>query len=140
MTRLPPVMLAIAIVALSSACSIKSPPLDAAQTVAEQFFAARMAGDTATALSHYSTKRPAETWQAHLDHIESSLGTLLSSELKGTEVNTVLSGRYYIFDYTTRYSGGANARETLTIFNKVDEEQTTIVAHDVSADGFQPLF
>ena len=125
--------------AVLSACGTNSPKPEIAKTIAEQFYKARLAGDNAAALSHYASQRPAETWQAHLDHIESSLGALQRYELKRSEVNTVFSGRYYIFDYTTHYSSGAMARETLTIFNKVGEEETAIVAHDVSADGFKPL-
>ena len=138
MTRLSQVIIIIIATALS-ACGANSPSQEIANTIAEQFYQARLAGDQAAALSHYTPQRPAETWQAHLDHIESSLGALQRYELKRSEVNTVFSGRYYIFDYTTHYSSGATARETLTIFNKVGEEETTIVAHDVSADGFKPL-
>lgn len=132
--------LLLAVVALAG-CSIGSPPGDVAQQSADGFFQAQQQQDMEKALSFYSDKRLPEEWRAHLERVRDTLGTVQSYTLKNSEVNTVLSGRFYIFDYQVSYSSGKGAKETLTLFDSVEAEDKPLIAsHTISADGFTPLF
>lgn len=134
-------IVSIALLSLLAACSMGSPTGDVVAKEVEGFYKARQQQDIDVALGYYSNKRPAEDWQHHLEHVASQLGNVESFEKKRMEVNTVLSGRFYIFDYQVKYSSGADASETLTFFDTVKEDDKFgIVAHVISADGYRKLF
>lgn len=133
--------MALMAAAVLAGCTIGSPGSDVAQKAADNFYQAQQQGDLETALGFYSDKRTPEEWRAYLEHIQNELGTVKDYSLKHTEVNTVLSGRFYIFDYQVNYSSGKGARETLTLFDSVEaDDKPLIVSHMILADGFKPLF
>lgn len=126
---------------LIGACSMGSPDINVAQKVVEGFYQAQQQQDLEKALTFYSSKRTPEEWRAHLQHLRDALGSVQSYSLKHTEVNTVLSGRFYIFEYQVNYSSGKGAKETLTLFDSVEVDDTPLIAsHAIMADGFSPLF
>ena len=126
---------------LVTACSVGSPGVNVAQKAADGFYQAQQQKDLEKALTFYSDKRTPEEWRSHLENVRDSLGNVQSYALKHTEVNTVLIGRFYIFEYQVNYSSGKGARETLTLFDSVDENDTPLIAsHIISAEGFKPLF
>lgn len=126
---------------LVTACSIGSPGTDVAQKAVDGFYQAQQQQDMESALKYFSDKRAPEEWRSHLEHLRDSLGNVQNSSLKHTEVNTVLSGRFYIFEYQVNYSSGKGAKETLTLFDSVDEKDTPLIAsHVIMAEGFKPLF
>jgi len=128
-------------VCLLAACSIGSPTGEAVQKEAEAFYQARQQQNVDLALSYYSKNRLTEEWRTHYEHVISNLGQVESFKQIRMEVNTVLSGRFYIFEYQVKYSLGADVKETLTFFDSVEEEDKLgIVAHVISADGYQQLF
>lgn len=134
-------MFVAAVLFLLTACSMGSPTGDVVAKEVEGFYKARQQQDVDLALGYYSNKRPLEDWRHHLEHTVSKLGNVESYEQKGMEVNTVLSGRFYIFDYQVKYSSGTDAKETLTFFDTVKEDDKFgIVAHVISADGYRQLF
>ncbi len=134
-------VITLLLVLLLSACSIGSPDASTVQKVADQFFLAQQQQDFDTAVKFYSDNRSPEAWRSHLENISGSLGNIESYQFKRMEVNTVLSGRLYIFEYEVSYSSGKNAKETLTLFDTVESDDVTgIVSHVISADGFKPLF
>ena len=118
-------------------CSVGSPGVDVAQKTADDFYQAQQQQDMEKALSFYSDSRAKEEWQTHLEHINQSLGAVQSYKLKNVEVNTVLSGRFYMFDYQVNYSSGKGAAETLTLFDSVEPDDVPLIAsHTISAEGF----
>ncbi len=124
-----------------AACSIGSPTGEVVEKEAEEFYKARQQQNVDLALGYYSNKRSSEDWRSHYEHIVSNLGHVESFRKIRMEVNTVLSGRFYIFDYQVKYNSGAEAKETLTFLDTVEEgDKFGIVAHVISADDYRPLF
>jgi len=133
--------LLLALAVLVSACSIGSPETEVAQQAVEGFYQAQQQQDMEKALKYFSNKRTPEEWRSHLEHLRDSLGAVQNYALKHTEVNTVLSGRFYIFEYQVNYNSGKGAKETLTLFDSVEADDTPLIAsHAIMAEGFRPLF
>jgi len=131
----------VIIMLLMAACTIGSPTGEVVEKEVEGFFKARQQQSTDLALGFYSNKRSAEEWRSHYEHVESNLGHVESFRKIRMEVNTVLSGRFYIFDYQVKYKSGAEAKETLTFLDTVEEDDKFgIVAHVITADGYRQLF
>ena len=121
-----------------AACSIGSPTGEVVEKEVEGFYKARQEQNVDLVLGYYSNKRSAEEWQTHVEHVASSLGQVESFRKIRMEVNTVLSGRFYIFDYQVKYTSGKDALETVTFFDTVKEDDKFgIVAHVISADGYR---
>ncbi len=134
-------LMSLLLVLFVSACAIGSPGVEVVQKMADGFYQAQQQQDMEKALSFYSDKRVVQEWRAHLEHLAATLGTVQSYSLKNTEVNTVLSGRFYIFDYQVNYSSGKGAAETLTLFDSIEEDDAPkIVSHAIAAEGFSPLY
>ncbi len=126
-----------------SACTIGSPGAEVVQKRADQFYQVLQQQDLETALGFYSPseKRSSDAWRSHLEHVADSLGKVETFEFKRIEVNTVLSGRFYIFEYQVSYDSGKSGKETLTFFDTVETDDVAgIVAHVISADGYNPIF
>lgn len=126
-----------------SACTIGSPGADVVKQRVEQFYQAQQQQDLEVALGFYSPseKLSIEAWRSHLEHVSESLGKVETHEFKRMEVNTVLSGRFYIFEYQVSYDSGKSAKETLTLFVTVETDDVPgIVAHVIMAEGYRPLF
>lgn len=128
-------------VTMLAGCSVGSPGVEVAQKAVDGFYQAQQQQDMEKAMGFYSSKRTPEEWRSHLEHLRDSLGTVQSYKLKSVEVNTALSGRFYIFDYQVNYSSGKGAHEILTLFDSVEADDTPLIAsHAISAEGFNPLF
>ena len=124
-----------------AACSIGSPGGEIVEKEVEKFFQARQQHNEDLALGFYSNKRQPEEWRNHYEDLVSKLGYVESYRKIRMEVNTVLSGRFYIFDYQVKYTSGAEARETVTLLDKVEEgDRFGIVAHVIISDGYQKIF
>lgn len=126
-----------------SACSIGSPDAEVAKQRVEQYFQAQQQQNLEAALGFYSSseKRSIDNWRSHLEHVSKSLGKVEHHEFKRMEVNTVLSGRFYIFEYQVSYDSGKSAKETLTMYDTVESDDVPgIVAHVILAEGYKPLF
>lgn len=122
-------------------CTIGSPDESVAHKTVEAFYQAVQQGDIDNALEHCSKNRSPEQWRSHLEHVQSSLGKVEKFVLGLTEVNTVLSGRFYILEYQVTYESGKGAKEIVTLFDSVDTgDMPLIVSHVISADGYKPLF
>ena len=131
----------LAVCVAMAGCSIGSPDEGVARTTADAVYQAIQQGNIEGALPNFATTRAPEQWQAHLEHVEKQLGKVESFTFKLVEVNTVLSGRYYIIEYLVGYSSGKTAHETLTLFDSVETgDMPLIVSHVISADGYKPLF
>ncbi len=128
-------------VSLVGGCSIGSPSGEEIAVLVDEFYTARQAGDIETVLSYYDGGRSPDQWRAYLEHLHEGLGKVKSYQLKNHEINTVLSGRYYIFDYQVTYDSGKQAKETITFFDTVEaDDKTSVAAHSILAEGFRTLF
>ncbi len=124
-----------------SACTIGSPDESVAYKQVEAFYGAVQNNDVPGALKYCSDKRTPEQWQLHLEHVKKSLGDVTKYEMINTEVNTVLSGRFYILEFLVTYSKGEVSKETITLFDTVEtDDMPMIVSHVISANGYRPLF
>lgn len=124
-----------------SSCSMGSPDSSEVKTIANQFYEARQQQDIDTALGFFSNNRLPEEWRLYLGHIAEKIGQVEHFEYKHLEVNTVLGGRFYIFEYQVGYSSGKNASEVITLFDTVEEDDRVgIVAYQITAEGYDPLF
>lgn len=129
------------VVLLVWGCSIGSPGVEVGREVAQNFYQAMAQGDTDGALAYFADNHTPESWRSHLDNIRDSLGQVESFQPGAEEVNTVLSGRLYIFEYQVRYDSQVQAKETLTLFDPVgDGTRPRIVSQVIVAEGFEPVF
>lgn len=128
---------------LLSACTMGSPGADIGRQVVDNYYQALQQEnvDADALMEYFSDNRAPEVWRSHLKNIRKSLGKVDTFEYKGKEVNTVFSGRFYIFEYQVNYDSGKGAKETLTLFDSVDsDDQPKIVSHVIAAEGFEPIF
>jgi hypothetical protein len=129
----------LACVCLLFAACMGSPGADAGRQVAERYYQTMQQTDIDAALKLFSDNRAPEFWRSHLHNIAESLGAVKRFEYKREEVNTVFSGRYYIFEYQVVYESGKQAKETLTLFDSVEaDDHPRIAAHVIAAEGFKP--
>jgi len=129
----------VLLAALLSGCSNNEPPPADARHIADTFYAEFIAQDIDAAITHFSPKRSPDVWRSHLANINEQLGQVVSVKFNAEEINTVLRGRFFIFEFNVEYSSGTQALETMTLFHKVDEEGIFIVSHNISADGYNSL-
>jgi hypothetical protein len=128
------------LICLLSAC-VGSPGAPAGRQVAENYFKAMEQQDEKTALSYFGKNHAPEDWQSHLDNITKTLGHVKSAHFIDEELSTVYSGRFYIMDYEVKYDTGKQARETITVFDSVKEDDKPLIAsHKITAKGFHRLF
>ncbi|MFC1748644.1 hypothetical protein ACFL2V_07535 [Pseudomonadota bacterium] len=133
--------LLILCVSMLTGCTIGSPEESVAHKTVEAFYQAIQQNDIDKALQSCSEKRSPEQWRLHLDNVQKSLGKVDTFVLGVSEVNTVLSGRFYILEYQVTYSSGKGAKEILTLFDSVETDDVPlIVSHVISADGYKPIF
>ncbi len=125
---------------LLAGCTIGSPEESVAHQTVESFYQAIQQQDIDKALAYCSGNRSPEQWRSHFEHVQKSLGKVVSYTLDATEVNTVLSGRYYILEYLVTYDSGEVVEEIITLFDTVEtDDMPLIVSHVISADGYRPL-
>lgn len=120
--------------ALLVACGSGNPDTNVAQQVVEDFYQAHLSKDDNKVLGLYSSKRSLDERKSYVEQLHKTLGQLKSYRIKRNEVNTVLRGRYYIFDIQAEYDQVGLVQETLTIFNEVGSKETAIVAHNISGE------
>ncbi len=131
----------VTLILFLAACSIGSPTGEVVEKEVEKFFKARQQQDIEAVLGYYSNKRSPEEWRDRYKDLVSKLGSVESYKKIRLEVNTVLSGRFYIFDYQVKYTTGAEARETLTFLDTVEDgDKFSIVAHVIISDDYQKIF
>lgn len=120
--------------ALLVACGSGNPETNVAQQIVEDFYQAQLNKDDNKVLGLYSSKHTLEERKSFVEQLHKTLGQLKNYRIKRNEVNTVLRGRYYIFDIQAEYDQAGLVQETLTIFNEVGSKETAIVAHNVSGE------
>lgn len=119
-----------------AACSMQQASSDQALEVVKQFQSALSAGRYDEAMAAYGDEffqtRSRESWQQQLRQITDKLGSLQSSELSEQQINTVYSGRQFLFIFVNKYANGY-ATETMVLQQPVDSPAIKIVMHKLDS-------
>lgn len=117
-------------------CNMKQATEAQARQIVDQFYLAIKAGDFAGASKSLSEeffqREPRESWIATMQKNASKLGALQEIKLKETQVNTIYSGRQFLYIFINRYEKG-NATETMVLLQPVDKPAIEIVAYKVES-------
>lgn len=104
--------------------------------LAEKYWQAVQQANFDEALTFYGKgffeAQPESAWKARLQEVQAKLGPLKTWRLKDTQINTMFSGRQYMFKFINAYEKG-NATETLVFFQQVNEEDVKILAHQIES-------
>lgn len=123
-------------VSLLAACSAPQATGDQARQVVEQFYAALKAADYAGAAGHmdpnFFQREPQEVWIASMKNIADKLGPLQEMKLKESQINTIYSGRQFLYIFINRYEKG-NATETVVLLQPLDKKEIKVVAYKVES-------
>lgn len=101
-----------------------------ARKVITQYYDAIKRGDFAAAAALYPQEQQ-QKWQAFLAREWAPLGRMQSYVIKGVEINTVFSGRIYLFKVTTHNENG-DTFDMVTIFKKLNQDGYPIQSHKIS--------
>ena len=119
-----------------SGCDKPQASADHVKVIADKYWQAVQQGNYNEVLKFYGKSffqlQPEATWKARLEEIHNKLGSLKTWSLRDSQVNTMYSGRQYMFKFVNAYEKG-NATETLIFFQPVDDEAITIVAHQTES-------
>ncbi len=124
--------LAVLLVALTG-CTSGSVPIgdeDEARRIAESYYALLQNGELAKAVELYKPEQRGH-WAMFLQNQAKELGPMTKYSFKSNTVNTVFSGKFYIFQVSTRY-GDQAADEIVTLFLHVEEQNIHLVSHKVN--------
>lgn len=113
-------------------CSTSSVPVgdeDEARRIVESYYALLQNGDFSKAVELY---KPAQRghWEMFLQNQQQEVGPITSYAIKSMTVNTVFSGKFYIFQVGTKY-GEHSIDEIVTLFLKVTEQDIHIASHKI---------
>ncbi len=124
--------LAVLLVALTG-CTSGSVPIgdvDEAKRIAENYYALLQNGELAKAVELYRPEQRGH-WAMFLQNQAKEMGPMTKYSFKSNTVNTVFSGKFYIFQVSTRY-GDQAADEILTLFLHVDEQNIHLASHKIN--------
>lgn len=117
---------------LFGACSMQQATGEEAQDVVRKFQAAFNAENYNLAMTLYGEEffqvRSRDDWEAKLRQAREKLGELETSRLSETQINTVYSGRQFLFVFENKYRNG-NTSETMVLLQPVDSPDIKIVMH-----------
>lgn len=102
----------------------------------EEYFAAMQAKDFDKLLTFYHddffNAHPAPEWVDYLKHVRATLGEIESLKLKQSQVNTVLTGRRFIYEYSVKYEQGF-AKETVMFFQDIGGTDIKVQMHKIDS-------
>lgn len=111
-----------------------------AEKTMQEFQAALQAQDFDKALSYYSNSFfeivPRESWEKQLKEVQEKLGAIQSFKLKERSVNTVFSGKRFIYIYNVTYAQDV-ATETIVLEQELTEKQAKIVVHKIDSKALR---
>lgn len=126
----------VVLLAVLAGCSTSSVPVgdeDEARRIAESYYAMLQNGEIARAAALYKPDQSGH-WTMFLEEQFAKDGPLTSYSFKSDTVNTVFSGKFYIFQVGTKY-GEKSADEIVTLLLKVNEQDIRIVSHKINPAG-----
>jgi len=101
-----------------------------AQQLATQYMQRIQAGNLEQAAQLYPEDMR-RNWQDFLQKAQAKYGSLRSYKFTGIEINTVYSGKYFLFNVDAEYAN-ASTMEVLTLFRNVSDDRLFIVSHKIS--------
>lgn len=125
---LPLVMLLIALTGCTSNVPVGDE--DEAMRIAESYYAMLQNGEFDNAVELFETNQQGH-WAMFLQNNMKKLGLMTKYSFKNNMVNTVFSGKFYIYQISTRY-GDQAADEILTLFLHVDDSEIEIASHKIN--------
>ena len=104
----------------------------AAQQMALAYMKQVQAGDFDQVVKFYpeDTRR---NWRDFLHKAQEKNGPIRSYKFTNTEVNTVYSGKYYLFTVDIEYAK-TSTTDYLTLFKSVSDDRLFIVSHKITTD------
>ena len=104
----------------------------AAQQMALAYMKQVQGGDFDQAVKFYpeDTRR---NWRDFLRKAQETNGPVRSYKFTNTEVNTVYSGKYYLFTVDVEYAK-TSTTDYLTLFKSVSDDHLFIVSHKITTD------
>jgi len=123
----------VVLLAALSGCSTSTVPVgdeDEAKRIAESYYALLQNGELGKAVELYKPDQQGH-WAMFLQDKRKELGPMTKHSFKSNTVNTVFSGKFYIYQLSTRY-GDQAADEILTLFLHVDDTQIEIASHKIN--------
>lgn len=120
-----------------SACSSSNHASgEKALAVANAFFEVIRARDFERALAFYDPGffevEPRASRLAYLQNVAETLGSLKQVTMSESQINTIYSGRQYLYVFVNQYERG-NATETVTLMQPIGKEQILIVSHKIES-------
>jgi len=102
----------------------------------DEYMATLKAKDYEKLLSFYrddffNVQSPGE-WIDYLKRIRGTLGEIISVKQKQKQVNTVFSGRRFIYEYSVKYEKGY-AKETIMFFQEVTSPDIKVQMHKIES-------
>ncbi len=125
---LPLVMLLIALTGCTSNVPVGDE--DEAMRIAESYYAMLQNGEFDNAVALFEANQQGH-WAMFLQDNMKKLGLMTRYSFKSSMVNTVFSGKFYIYQISTRY-GDQAADEILTLFLHVDDTEIEIASHKIN--------
>lgn len=122
---------------LLSACTMANHAnSEKALAVAQAFYDVIRTRDFDHALSFYDPGffevQPRESRLTYFQGIAETLGSLKEVTLSESQINTIYSGRQYLYVFVNQYEHG-NATETMTLMQPLEQEQILIVSHKIES-------
>lgn len=118
------------------ACGMQQASTDQVKRLADKYWHEMQQGNIDEALKYYGKSffevEPESVWRARLAEVGAKLGKLKKWELRDAEINTMYSGRQYMFKFVNAYEKG-NATETVIFFQPVDDPAIFIAAHKIES-------
>jgi hypothetical protein len=72
-------------------------------------------------------------WIDYLKYVRQELGEIENIKLKQNQVNTVFSGRRFIYEYSVKYEKGY-AKETVMFFQEINSPEIKVQMHKINSN------
>ncbi len=128
-----PLLPLLLLLAALTGCTTGSIPVDdegEAKRIAENYYTLLKNGEFDKAVELFEPNQQGH-WAMFLKDQAKKFGPLTRFSFKNNTVNTVFSGKFYIYQVSTRY-GDQLADEILTLFLHVDDSKIQIASHKIN--------
>jgi len=123
----------VVLLVVMTGCSSGHVPVgdeDEAMRIAESYYAMLQNGEFDKAVELYKSDQQGH-WTMFLQDNLKTHGPMTKYSFKSNMVNTVFSGKFYIYQISTHY-GDQAADEILTLFLHVDDTEIEIASHKIN--------
>lgn len=115
----------------AAGCESHGPKEQAAEKMGQDFLKAIQAGDYTTAFSYcdkefFNTRAP-DQWIEYFNDLKKTFGNFQSMHLKQKLTDNRYSGRFFMYQYATKYDNGL-ATEMVTMIEKINSKDPILIA------------